>query len=112
MNLTGTRAKLKGGTPVKRVVSLLCLAALCLFMGFSAMAQSENGSIIGTVLDPDGKAVIGATVTVTDITTNQTLPETKTTDGGKFAVNDLPPGHYKVTVTMANFKTSISDDVE
>jgi len=97
---------------VKRVVSLLCLFALCLFMGFSAMAQSENGSIIGTVLDPDGKAVVGATVTVTDVTTNQTLPPTKTTDGGKFAVNDLPPGHYRVTVAMANFKTSISDDVE
>ncbi|HEY4837882.1 MAG TPA: carboxypeptidase-like regulatory domain-containing protein, partial [Candidatus Acidoferrales bacterium] len=97
---------------MKRVVSLLCLFALCLFMGFSAMAQSENGSIIGTVLDPDGKAVVGATVTVTDVTTNQTLPPTKTTDGGKFAVNDLPPGHYRVTVAMANFKTSISDDVE
>src|SRR5580698_8339194 len=112
MNVTGIGAKFKGGTPVKRVVSLLCLAALCLFMGFSAMAQSENGAIIGTVLDPDGKAVVGASVTITDATTNQTLPPAKTTEGGKFAVNDLPPGHYKVTVSMANFKTSISDDVE
>src|SRR5579863_3754121 len=114
MNLTLSKisAKLKGGTPVKRVVSLLCLAALCLFMGFSAMAQSENGAIIGAVLDADGKAVVGATVTVTDATTNATIQTTKTTDGGLFAVNDVPPGHYKVTVTMANFKTSVSDDVE
>jgi len=97
---------------VKRVVSLLCLAALCLFMGFSAMAQSESGAIIGAVLDADGKAVVGATVTVTDATTNTTIQTTKTTDGGRFAVNDVPPGHYKVTVTMANFKTSVSDDVE
>jgi carboxypeptidase family protein len=91
---------------------MLCLAALCLFMGFSAMAQSENGSIIGTVLDPDGKAVVGATVTVTDVTTNASLPPAKTGEGGRYAVNDLPPGHYRVTVTMANFKTSVSDDVE
>jgi hypothetical protein len=97
---------------VKRVVSLLCLAALCLFMGFSAIAQTENGAIIGTVLDPDGKAVVGATVTITDATTNTSLPAVKTTEGGKFSVNDLPPGHYKVVVTMANFKTSINDDVE
>ena len=91
---------------------MLCLAALCLFMGFSAMAQSENGTLIGTVLDADGKAVVGATVVVTDSTTNQSLPPVKTGDGGKFAVNDLPPGHYKVTVTMANFKTAAENDVE
>src|SRR5579864_2725559 len=114
MNLTlsGIRAKLKGGTPVKRVVSLLCLAVLCLFMGFSAMAQSENGAIIGTVLDPDGKAVVGATVTITDATTNAAIQTTKTTDGGRFAVNDLPPGHYKVSVSMTNFKTTVANDVE
>src|ERR1019366_5609571 len=110
--LSNTHANLKGGTPVKRVVSMLCLAARCLFMGFSAMAQSENGSIIGTVLDPDGKAVVGATVTVTDATTNAAIQTTKTTDGGRFAVNEVPPGHYKVVVTMANFKTAVNNDVE
>src|SRR5277367_3421999 len=94
--LSSISAKLKGGTPVKRVVSLLCLAALCLFMGFSAMAQSENGTLIGTVLDSDGKAVVGATVTVTDATTNTQLAATKTADEGKFTVSNLPPGHYKV----------------
>ena len=97
---------------MKRVVSMLCLAALCLFMGFSAMAQSENGTLIGTVLDSDGKAVVGATVTVVDSATNSQLATTKSADEGKFSVNNLPPGHYKVTVTMANFKTSVSNDVE
>jgi len=97
---------------VKRVVSMLCLAALCLFMGFGTMAQSENGTLIGTVLDADGKAVVGATVTISDSTTNQALPSTKTGENGRFTVNDLPPGHYKVTVSMANFKTAVQNDVE
>jgi hypothetical protein len=81
-------------------------------MGFSTMAQSDSGSIIGTVLDPDGKAIVGATVSITDLSTNAALRTIKTGEGGRYAVNDLPPGHYKVTVTMANFKTSVNDDVE
>ncbi len=98
---------------MKRVVTLLCFAALCLFMGFSTMAQSlVGGNLIGTVLDADGKAVVGASVTVTDSTTNQSFPEVKTGEGGKFAINDVPPGHYKVTVTMTGFKMSVSNDVE
>ncbi len=97
---------------MKRVVSMLCLAALCLFMGFSAMAQSENGTLIGTVLDSDGKAVVGASVTVVDAATNSQIATTKTADEGKFTVSNIPPGHYKVTVAMANFKTSVSNDVE
>ena len=97
---------------MKRIVSLLCLVALCAFMGINTMAQSTTGNLIGTVLDPDGKAVVGATVTVTDSNTNASLPPVKTGDNGRFAVNELPPGHYKVTVTMANFKTTINNDVE
>jgi hypothetical protein len=104
--------KLQGGTPVKRVVTLLCLTALCLFMGFSTMAQSDAGALIGTVLDADGKAVVGATVTVTDVNTNLTLPSVKSGDNGRYAVNDLPPGHYRVTISAPNFKSTIENDVE
>ena len=97
---------------MKRVVTFLCLAALCLFMGFSTMAQTTTGNLVGTVLDPDGKAVVGATITVTDTATKQSLPPVKSGDGGRFTVFELPPGHYNVTVTMNGFKTSINSDVE
>jgi hypothetical protein len=110
--LSSMRANLKGGTPLKRVISLFCLAALCLFMGFSTMAQSDAGTLLGTVLDADGKAVVGATVTVTDVNTNLTLPPVKTGDNGRYAVNDLPPGHYRVTVSAPNFKNTVENDVE
>src|SRR5579863_5364541 len=102
----------KGGIPVKRFVTVFCLVAVMAFMGLNAMAQSTTGNLIGTVLDPEGKAVVGATVTVTDSTTNQSLPAAKTGDGGRFAVNELPPGHYRVKVEMPNFKTTVDSDVE
>jgi len=97
---------------VKRGVTLLCVATLCLFMGINTMAQTVTGNLIGAVLDPDGKAVVGATITVTDSDTNQALPSVKSGDGGRFSVNELPPGHYLVTVAMAGFKTAINKDVE
>jgi hypothetical protein len=102
----------QGGTPVKRILSVLCLVALCAFMGINTMAQSTTGNLIGSVVDPDGKAVVGATVTVTDSATNQSEPAVKSGDGGRFAFNNLPPGHYKVTVSMPNFKTTVDNDVE
>ncbi len=97
---------------MKRILTVLCLVALCAFMGINTMAQSTTGNLIGTVVDPDGKAVVGATVTVTDSNTNASLPPVKTGDGGRFAVSELPPGHYKVSVSMANFKTTVDNDVE
>jgi hypothetical protein len=105
-------ANFKGGTQVKRVVNLLCLIALCLLMGFGTMAQTVTGSLIGTVVDADGKAIVGATITIVDSNTNQAMPAVKSGENGRFAVNELPPGHYKVTVTMANFKTAVNNDVE
>ena len=97
---------------MKRFVSVLCLVALCAFMGFNTIAQTTTGNLIGTVLDPDGKAVVGATITVTDSATNQSLPPVKSGENGGFAVNNLPPGHYRVRVEMANFKTTVNNDVE
>src|SRR5574341_452246 len=62
-------------------VSLLAIA----FCAFSAMAQSTTqGAISGTVNDPNGAAVAGATVTVKNIGTNKEVTIT-TDDAGGFA---------------------------
>src|SRR5574341_911485 len=80
-------------------VSLLAIA----FCAFSAMAQSTTqGAISGTVNDPNGAAVAGATVTVKNIGTNKEVTIT-TDDAGSFKTVNLDPGNYSVTVNAGGF---------
>lgn len=82
--------------------------ALCfvLFLTIgSALAQvGGTGSIQGTVTDPSGGVVAGATVTATNAATGQETTRT-TTDAGFFAITLLTPGDYSLTVKAAGFQT-------
>src|SRR2546429_9143743 len=83
---------------MRRLATLGWILVLCLAVGFganTASGQAVYGSIIGTVTDPQGNAVAGAKVTVTDITKG-TSEATTTNDSGNFSVIHLIPDTYKV----------------
>jgi hypothetical protein len=75
----------------------------------SARAQ-YRASIQGVVTDPQGSAVSGATVTLTNLDTNQTLTAT-TDDSGIYNFNALPPSKYSLSVEKAGFKKKVLDTV-
>lgn len=83
------------------ICSLLAIAACCCC--FLARAQQTLGSLNGTVLDPSGAAVSGATVTVNDAAINVTATTT-TQKTGFFQIFNLPIGTYTVTVTQQGFE--------
>jgi hypothetical protein len=79
---------------------------LCLAIGLgagSSLGQAVYGSIVGTVNDPQGAAIAGAKVTVTDLTKG-TSEETTTNESGNYAVLHLIPDSYKVHIEAAGFK--------
>ena len=89
--------------PAKRCMALVLamLAVLCFAVG-TAFAQFEKATIGGTVTDPTGAVVTGATVTVTAIGTNSA--RTATTDGnGSYTFTNLSPGSYEIKVSHAGF---------
>src|SRR5947199_5848528 len=91
---------------MRRLATLGWILVLCLAVGFgesTASGQAVYGSIIGTVTDPQGNAVAGAKVTVTDITKG-TSEATTTNDSGNFSVIHLIPDTYKVHVEATGIK--------
>jgi hypothetical protein len=77
----------------------------------AASAQNYAGSVRGTVTDPAGAAVAGATVTLRDVGTNSTS-QTKTTEQGDYAFPVVSVGVYEVTVKQGSFKEFIAKGVE
>lgn len=71
--------------------------------GVGAFGQSTNtGAIGGSVTDPNGAVVTGATVTVTNTGTNKV--DTAVTDGeGRFRISNLQPGTYSLVINSTGF---------
>lgn len=66
-------------------------------------AQTQFGRISGTVTDPSGAVIAGATVKIVNTDTNAARVE-KTDDKGLYTAEGLPIGPYAVEVEMAGFK--------
>ena len=78
--------------------TLICL--LC-FQSVS-LAQSVQGSVIGTVKDKQGAVVPGAAVTLTNLEEG-TVRTTQSSSSGDFQFIDVTAGRYTVDVTLAGF---------
>jgi hypothetical protein len=77
---------------------------LLLLMPLALNAQSQN--IGGTVVDPTGAIVPGATVKITDAAKGTIARETSTDDAGRFLAISIEPGKYLVSIEKVGFKKS------
>jgi archaellum component FlaC len=64
---------------------------------------SSTGSVSGTVTDSAGSNVPGATIVITNETTNQSFEVTTNSDGAYHA-QDLPSGNYRLNASATGFK--------
>jgi hypothetical protein len=76
---------------------LTCFCAAALF------AQGTDlGAIRGVVTDPSGSAVPGASVTITDVSTDARVTF-KTDAAGEYEANSLKSGEYRISITAPGF---------
>jgi len=84
--------------------TMLLLGVLCsLFLALPALGQSATSSVRGSVNDPQGNMVAGATVTLTSAGTNQSR-STTTTDSGTYSFELIQVGDYSLEVEAQGFK--------
>jgi Carboxypeptidase regulatory-like domain/TonB-dependent Receptor Plug Domain len=83
-------------------LSLLCTLFSILLLATAAFSQT-SASMVGSVKDPTGAAVVGAEITVTDSEHGITRNTTSNGDG-EWAVPALSPGTYDLAVVAPGFK--------
>ena len=94
--------------------SILFLFAHCLVFGMSTdllVAQSDRGSITGSVTDPTGAIIPASSVTALNKNTG-VQSKVETTGAGLYTIPLLPAGIYSVTVEKSGFNTQTKTDLQ
>jgi hypothetical protein len=95
----------------EKLMRPILVIAVILISGICGFAQTNKGAISGTVVDPNGAAVPGATVTITNVGTGQKATVT-TSESGSFTVQSLDPVIYNILVESKGFKKAVLDKVK
>lgn len=74
----------------------------------ACFAQSDTARLQGTVIDPQGAAIAGASVQVTNTGTGFSAT-VSTNELGFYSVSALPPGSYHVEVSQKGFKKTVRE---
>src|SRR5438093_351065 len=91
-----------------RSLLAVCLS-LCVFC-LPAIAQTDRGTITGTVADATSAVIPGASITATNTQTTSKY-ETISTETGNYTLTQLPGGVYEVTVELPGFKKYVRQGV-
>jgi hypothetical protein len=95
----------------RRMVCVFFLAsALAMYCAGAAQAQTGEGRILGTVTDAQGRVVVGAKVTVTNIGTS-VARNLETNQAGDYVAPNLQPGLYSITAEASGFKRAVRENV-
>ena len=90
---------------------ILAMITLISVGAIFAQAQSSSADLVGTVVDPSGAVVPGATVTARNSATNISK-NTTTNESGEYTIIGLPPGDYEVTAEASTFKKTVISPIK
>lgn len=93
-----------------RATSASAVLFALLFANAPVWSQAVYGTIVGTVTDSSGGAIVGAKVTITDIGRDVTQ-STTTNESGNYTQRFLIAGSYRIRIEASGFKTFVQDRV-
>src|SRR4029453_1995153 len=90
-----------------KTISRTIILTIVMFLSAAHLhAQGATAAISGTVLDPTGAAIPGASITVRNIGTRFTRTVISG-DQGRYVAAELPIGEYEVQASLAGFQTVV-----
>ncbi len=92
------------------VAIIVWIAVVLALMARPVFAQVDRAALEGTVTDPSGAAIVGASVKAQAVETDL-AQEVHTNANGYYRIPGLAVGRYVVTITDAGFKTKVVEDV-
>src|SRR5438552_15623578 len=96
-----------------RAAAVTTLGALVFFMfSIVAFGQAQTGTLRGTVTDPNGGVVAGATVTAKSQATGVSSASIQTNSEGIYVITNLVPTKYTLTVDQTGFKKKSVTDID
>jgi hypothetical protein len=87
-------------------MKMVCLSIAGLLGSSLCLAQSDRGTITGTVTDPTNAVIPGAAIVAKNVAAGEEY-KTVTTETGSYTLPDLPAGPYELSVTAAGFSKYI-----
>lgn len=92
------------------MIKKLSMLAMVLFLALQCGAQTTTADLVGSVLDPTGAAIPGATVIGTNVGTNvehRAISE----KNGEYRLVQLPPGDYTISVEASGFSKLVQTGI-
>jgi hypothetical protein len=81
----------------------LSTALVLFFVALALFAQTDRGTITGTIIDPAGAVVANAAIEARNTGTGATHPVASSATGN-YTIPNLPTGTYELSVTVPGFK--------
>jgi len=95
---------------LRSLASVLAISMLMLFTSLALAQNSNTGEIKGSVMDPSGAMVPGATVSIKNVQTGAAKPTT-TNGSGLYDVPFLTPGSYTITFSNPGFRNVVREGI-
>lgn len=94
----------------RRLISLLPICLCLALCSADAFAQFDAATVLGTLNDPNGAAISGATMTLKSVETNSIATQQTDADGN-FQFLNVKIGTYSVTAEAQGFSTAIAENI-
>ncbi len=94
----------------RAIACVFLRAACCLLPAAAAFAQTDTGTISGTISDPSGGVVTGAQIVARNQNTGLVF-RTVSNESGRYVLSALPPGIYELSIMTHGFAKATRPDV-